>query len=139
MALQNVKTDTPSSLTKLNPEQEKEALDFVNQILGTSHSDFAADLKSGVVLCEFVNKLKPGSVKKINKQRMPFMQMENIGYYLDACRAIGIESQYLFVTVDLFEAKNLAIVALNILAVKRHFGYGFERGAGSTGNVFDKY
>jgi len=138
MALQNVKTDTPSSLTKLNPEQEREALDFIGQILGTPIDNFVEGLKSGVVLCEFLNKLKPGSIKKINKQRMPFMQMENIGSYLDACRNIGIETQYLFVTVDLFEAKNLAIVALNILAVKRLTGYGFEKSSGSVGNVFDR-
>jgi len=138
--IQNVKTDTPSSLTKLNPEQEKEATEFIEQILpGTKLTQgFHESLKSGVILCDFINKLQPGSVKKINKLKAPFMQMENVGSYLDACRSFGIEPQYLFVTVDLFEGKNLAIVALNVLAVKRHFGYGFIRSTGSTGNVFER-
>uniref|UniRef100_A0A6B2LRX6 Calponin-homology (CH) domain-containing protein n=1 Tax=Arcella intermedia TaxID=1963864 RepID=A0A6B2LRX6_9EUKA len=122
----------------MNPEQEKESLEFISQVLGSTVASFD-DLKSGAILCDFFNKLKPGTIKKINRQRMPFFQMENIGSYLEACRSIGIESQYLFVTVDLFEAKNLAIVALNILAVKRHFGYGFEKSSGSAGTVFDRY
>ena len=67
------------------------------------------------------------------------MQMENIGSYLDACRNMGIDAQYLFVTVDLFEAKNPAIVALNIIAVKRKFGYGFVKDGASHATVFDKY
>jgi hypothetical protein len=90
-------------------------------------------LKDGTILCEFINKLKPGSVPKINRQKLPFMQMENINRYLEAVAKHGVESTYLYekhpfvVTVDLFERKNLAIVALNLIAVKRHFGYGFEQ------------
>lgn len=78
-------------------------------------------LKDGTLLCEFINALKPGSVPKINRLKAPFMQMvslfvweltlkENINRYLEAVRSCGIENTYLFMTVDLFERKNLAIV-----------------------------
>lgn len=35
-------------------------------------------LKSGVALCRLVNKLAPGSIKKISTSKMPFPQRENI-------------------------------------------------------------
>jgi len=134
------KVREPSSLTKLNPAHEKEAREFIEQITGEHlQGEFCESLKSGVTLCNFINKLKPGSVGKINKNRMPFMQMENIGSYLTACRDAGIDAQYLFVTVDLFEAKNPAIVALNIIAVKRKFGYGFDKDGAAHNIVFEKY
>ena len=40
-------------------------------------------LKDGQVLCRFVNKIKPGSVKKINKRTLALMQMENIKLFLE--------------------------------------------------------
>eukprot|EP01127_Copromyxa_protea_P002747 TRINITY_DN12706_c0_g1_i1.p1 TRINITY_DN12706_c0_g1~~TRINITY_DN12706_c0_g1_i1.p1 ORF type:complete len:213 (+),score=58.72 TRINITY_DN12706_c0_g1_i1:19-657(+) len=127
-----------SSLTQLNPEHVNEAIGFIAQILGRELSgDFGDILKDGTVLCEFINKLKPGSINKINRLKAPFMQMENINRYLEAVRNCGVENTYLFMTVDLYERKNLAIVALNIIAVKRHFGYGFEQTRTMSGSVFD--
>lgn len=38
---------------------------------------------------------------------MPFVQMENITNFLAACKNLGVAEVDLFVTVDLFEAKNM--------------------------------
>ena len=65
------------------------------------------------------NKIQPGVVKKINKGKMPFLQMENINAYLEACHKWGIKTSDQFQTVDLFEQKNKLAVVLNILTVKR--------------------
>ena len=56
-------------------------LDVQRQLSGKEKGDaeFAEWLKDGTVLCEAINGLKPGSVKKISPSKMPFKQMENIG------------------------------------------------------------
>jgi hypothetical protein len=71
-----------------------------------------------------VNALKPGSAKAPNKSskvcdaacrvhimmpsgQMAFICMENIESYTKACRAIGIPDDYNFVSVDLWEQRNL--------------------------------
>jgi len=58
---------------------------------------------------------------------MPFMMMENIQSYINACKKHGITESYLFVTVDLFEGKNMPQVILNINTLKREMGYGFAK------------
>ena len=58
-------------------------------------------------------------IKKVNKMPMPFMQMENIGFVNAAMRDYGVQPDYLFVTVDLFEGQNLpqVLIGLRALAV----------------------
>ncbi|WP_395239352.1 hypothetical protein, partial [Salmonella sp. s54412] len=60
------------------------------------------ELKSGVALCNFMNVLQPGSIKKISKLPGPFNQMENIKAFLDAVGTYGLTKEDNFVTVDLF-------------------------------------
>ena len=38
---------------------------------------------------------------------MPFVCMENINAYTQACKGLGIPDEYNFVTVDLWEASRL--------------------------------
>lgn len=52
---------------------------------------------------------------------------ENIDSYINACKKIGVPEEYQFVTVDLYEGKNLGQVALNIISVKRQLGFGFQK------------
>jgi len=114
--------------TTVNASHESEARAFLEEVLKERVSGDLADyLKSGVVLCKMINALKPGTITKINAGKMPFMQMENIGAYIQGCKKLGIPEQYLFVTVDLFEGKNMAQVILNINTVKREMGFGFEK------------
>ena len=47
-----------------------------------------ADLKSGVTLCELINKIKDRSVRKINQSEMPFAQRENIQSFCDAVNSL---------------------------------------------------
>ena len=45
-------------------------------------------------------------MKRISGSAMPFKQMENVGSYIKACAAIGVPSQDLFITVDLYEVRH---------------------------------
>lgn len=64
-----------------------------------------------------INKLRPGSVKKINTMKMPFKQRENIELYLKGCEEYGLKTQDLFQVNDLFENKNLYMVVDNLFSL----------------------
>lgn len=82
-------------------------------------ASFHDSLKSGVLLCRLVNKIKPGSVpeNRISLSNMPFNQRENVTAYLDACRRLGVREADMFVTADLFEGNNLVAVVNNLYAL----------------------
>lgn len=66
---------------KRNPEQEREAQEWIESILGKKFppgETFEDVLKDGQVLCHLMNKLSPGSVPKINTSGGQFKMMENI-------------------------------------------------------------
>ena len=69
--------------------------------------DVIIALKNGKVLCKLINAIKPGSVKKINENKMTFKEMENINCFLSACEEIGVKKVDLFQTVDLYEGQNI--------------------------------
>lgn len=83
-------------------------------------NDFAEELKSGQILCNLANKIQPGSIKKINKMKTPFMMMENIGWFSDFVTSYGVQQEYGFVTVDLYEKQNVpqVLIALKWLKIE---------------------
>ena len=81
--------------------------------------ELQAWLRSGVVLCQLANCLQAGLVPRVSGEEKPFKQMENIGAYLDACRKYGVPAQDTFLTVDLFEGKNMNAVVRNLHSLGR--------------------
>ena len=107
----------------LKSSPEEEALRWVEAVT-TCEPPGAGEglqqwLRSGVVLCELANTIAPGSVGRVSSSAMPFKQMENINAYTDACRRLGVPAQDLFVTVDLFEGKNMPAVVRNLHSLGR--------------------
>lgn len=104
---------------KYDSSREREAAQWLATITGIAQGDasFQEWLKSGVVLCEAINKIKSGTVRKINKGKMPFVQRENVSNYLVGCRDLGMAEVTLFVTQDLFEGQNMISVIDNIFGV----------------------
>ncbi|PRP77589.1 hypothetical protein PROFUN_00450 [Planoprotostelium fungivorum] len=110
----------PSGAKGTSGNVEAEVREWIESVTGEKLTGtFAASLKSGVTLCNLINKIKPNTIKKINKMSTPFMQMENIKNYLDAALAMGVSSSDNFTTVDLFEEKNLFQVAVGIQSLGR--------------------
>jgi len=120
--------------TKLDMTKALEAQAWIEEVTGESFSsaDFGDSLKNGVLLCKLLNSLQPGTVAKINTQNMAFKQMENIAAYIEGSKKLGVPDQYNFMTVDLYEQKNLGQVALNILTLKKEKGYGFKKSGESS-------
>lgn len=74
---------------------------------------FREKFKNGIILCELMNALNPGCIKKINKNpKIAFQQMENVGFANEAIREYGVIAEYVFVTNDLYQGKNLHQVLL---------------------------
>lgn len=78
---------------------------------------------SGVALCQLANKIaiKAGQTKVIKKYNNPakkkFKKIENIGIYLTACQKLGVRGQDVFENNDLFEAKRMEQVIINLYAL----------------------
>jgi len=57
-----------------------------------------------------MNKLAPGSVKKIATKGTNFQLMENIQRFQAGMKAYGVPQEEIFQTADLFEKRNVAQV-----------------------------
>uniref|UniRef100_A0A5S6QB70 Transgelin n=1 Tax=Trichuris muris TaxID=70415 RepID=A0A5S6QB70_TRIMR len=85
-----------------------------------SIENFVNVLKDGTVLCRLANALQPGSIKKINQNKMPFKQMENINYFLNfAETVVGVPKSDSFMTVDLYEAQDPNSVLMCLASIAR--------------------
>jgi len=120
---------------KFDLERTSEAMEWIKAILeskGSEYNDLIGTMKpvvemgdvqtmfkDGVILCHAINVLAPGSVKKINMNKMAFKQMENIGNFLGGCEGVGCLKSDIFQTVDLFEASNIPAVIDGIHALGR--------------------
>ncbi|NXS89139.1 LMO7 protein, partial [Erpornis zantholeuca] len=78
------------------------------QSFGTE--DFRAALENGVLLCDLINKIKPGIVKKINRLPTPIAGLDNINVFLKACENTGLKEAQLFHPGDLQDLSNRVTV-----------------------------
>nr|XP_014344809.1 PREDICTED: LIM domain only protein 7 isoform X12 [Latimeria chalumnae] len=65
------------------------------------NKDFRAALESGVLLCDLVNKIKPGIIKRVNRLSTPIAGLDNINVFLKACKELGLKEAQLFHPGDL--------------------------------------
>lgn len=70
---------------KRDPQQEKEAQEWIEAVLGKKFpvgEAFEDVIRDGQVLCALMNKIAPGSVPKINTSGGQFKMMENINMWV---------------------------------------------------------
>lgn len=75
------------------------------------------DLGEG--LCDLINTLSPGSVKKIHRNASGYFQRENVSFFLDACRRRGISD--LFETRDVERGYDSRALAMTLARLSQHF------------------
>ncbi|MCL4136439.1 UNVERIFIED_CONTAM: hypothetical protein GTU68_047743 [Idotea baltica] len=66
---------------KVDAAKEGECMAWISEVLGEQFPEGVPSrtiLKDGKVLCRLINKISPGSVKKINEPEPAFKSMENI-------------------------------------------------------------
>lgn len=111
---------------KRDPEKEVEAQSWIEEVLGAKFSpgeSYADTLKDGVILCKLMNKIKPGSVPKINTSGASFKMMENINLFQKALKDYGVTDIDVFQTVDLWEQKDISQVTMTLFALGREVKY----------------
>lgn len=100
---------------KFDPVKAAQAQAWLEAITGLNiEGSLQEGLKSGVVLCTALNRIKPHTVQKINTLSSPFKERENIENYIKGCKELGMKEVDLFVTVDLYEGQNMTLVVDNI-------------------------
>nr|XP_020641930.1 LIM and calponin homology domains-containing protein 1 isoform X2 [Pogona vitticeps] len=80
-----------------------EAQQWIEQVTGRSFGDkdFRAGLENGVLLCELLNSIKPGLIRKINRLPTPIAGLDNIALFLKGCKELGLKESQLFDPSDL--------------------------------------
>ncbi|XP_026997382.1 calponin-1 [Tachysurus fulvidraco] len=92
---------------KYDPQKEEELRLWIHEVTGRKVPDnFMEGLKDGVILCELINALQPGSVRKINNSTQNWHQLENIGNFVRAIQDYGLRPHDVFEANDLFENVN---------------------------------
>ena len=66
-----------------------------------------------------MNKIKPGSVPKVNTSGASFKMMENINVFQKAIKEYGVADLDVFQTVDLWEQKDISQVTMTLFALGR--------------------
>ncbi|XP_060681888.1 LIM domain only protein 7-like isoform X5 [Hemiscyllium ocellatum] len=81
----------------------RDAQRWIEEVTGKSfgNKDFRSALEDGALLCELVNKIKPGVSKKINRLSTPIAGLDNINVFLKGCQKLGLKEAQLFHPGDL--------------------------------------
>ncbi|XP_022623614.1 LIM domain only protein 7-like isoform X4 [Seriola dumerili] len=80
-----------------------EAQRWIEEVTGKLFgcNDFRAALENGVLLCDLINQLKPGIIKRVNRLSTPIAGLDNVNVFLKACGKLGLNESQLFHPGDL--------------------------------------
>eukprot|EP00924_Labyrinthula_sp_SR-Ha-C_P000385 snap_masked-scaffold_25-processed-gene-5.14-mRNA-1 protein AED:0.67 eAED:0.67 QI:0/-1/0/1/-1/1/1/0/306 len=105
--------------SKYDKALEEKIQVWIETVTGaTFDKPFGEMLQNGIVLCELVNALIPGKIKKINRAGGLFRFQENITNFIKVCRQIGVPEASLFPTESLAQLKdvNQVLTCINAFA-----------------------
>eukprot|EP00045_Choanoeca_perplexa_P011605 m.124044 g.124044 ORF g.124044 m.124044 type:complete len:822 (+) comp15689_c0_seq1:229-2694(+) len=100
----------------------KDMQTWIDAVIGdyTEGESLYEILRTGEILCQIMNKVKPKSIPKIHRNpRLNFHMMENIGYFLLGAKEYGLRDSELFITVDLFNQADMQQVVNCLSALKK--------------------
>ncbi|XP_077333703.1 LIM and calponin homology domains-containing protein 1 isoform X9 [Lithobates pipiens] len=92
-------------------EQYLKTLGQHTQVTGRSFGDkdFRTGLENGILLCELLNAIKPGLIKKINRLPTPIAGLDNVALFLRGCKELGLKESQLFDPGDLQDTSNRTV------------------------------
>ncbi|GAB1601365.1 LIM and calponin homology domains-containing protein 1-like isoform X3 [Argonauta hians] len=96
--------------TEMALHETQRWIEAVTRQTFTHPDDPRKSLENGVLLCELLNCLKAGSVKKINRFQTPLAGLDNINVFLEACHTVfGLTKTQLFDSGELQDLSQRAI------------------------------
>jgi len=97
---------------KSDDDLEKDVVQWIEAVTGEQIGalTLAEWLNDGLLLCNLVNTIKPGTIKRPNTMKAPVKKMENIAWFTEAARALGVPASASFATADLYEENDLSAV-----------------------------
>ncbi|KAK5915475.1 hypothetical protein CesoFtcFv8_001061 [Champsocephalus esox] len=92
-----------------------EAQRWIQEVTGKLFgcNDFRAALENGVLLCDLINRLKPGIIKRVNRLSTPIAGLDNVNVFLKACGKLGLNVSQLFHPGDLQDLSSRATLRRN--------------------------
>ncbi|XP_065148776.2 LIM domain only protein 7 isoform X4 [Paramisgurnus dabryanus] len=63
--------------------------------------NFRSSLENGVLLCDLINNIRPGIIKKLNRLSTPIAGLDNLNLFLKGCGKLGLNQAQLFDPGDL--------------------------------------
>ena len=132
-AATNLDQDVNASRAQRYQEKQPEVKQYLVDVLGSQlfdhkfgdpqlkSTDLMDVLHDGEVLCKLGQKVSvlANPTTKFRSSKMPFVQMENILFFLSLCEAIGVPHDEIFVTVDMYELKDPYQVILTLMSFSR--------------------
>ncbi|XP_075715537.1 LIM and calponin homology domains-containing protein 1 [Rhinoderma darwinii] len=125
----------------------REAQKWIEQVTGRSFGDkdFRTGLENGILLCELLNSIKPGLIKKINRLPTPIAGLDNVTLFLRGCKELGLKESQLFDPGDLQDNSNRTTVRIsdcsrklrNVLVTVYWLGKAANSCASYSGNHLD--
>uniref|UniRef100_A0A7N4P0D9 Calponin-homology (CH) domain-containing protein n=1 Tax=Sarcophilus harrisii TaxID=9305 RepID=A0A7N4P0D9_SARHA len=104
--------------SKYDHQAEEDLRKWIEEVTGFSiGTNFQWSLKNGIILCELINKLEPGSVKTVNVSLLHWPQLENISNFIKAVQAYGVKPPDVFEENDLYDNENMTRVRSTLLAL----------------------
>ncbi|KAL0222384.1 hypothetical protein RCL1_002238 [Eukaryota sp. TZLM3-RCL] len=68
--------------------------------------DWIEECRDGRLLCDLINIIKPGRIKRVHNSKMAFKCFENIQTFVTAALELGVDKTLAFEPVDLYELRN---------------------------------
>uniref|UniRef100_A0A8C4IG95 Calponin-homology (CH) domain-containing protein n=1 Tax=Dicentrarchus labrax TaxID=13489 RepID=A0A8C4IG95_DICLA len=99
-----------------------EAQRWIEEVTGKSFgcNNFRAALENGVLLCDLINQLKPGIIKRLNRLSTPIAGLDNVSVFLKACGKLGLNVSQLFHPGDLQDLSTRVLITIYWLGRKAH-------------------
>ncbi|XP_030052837.1 calponin-1 [Microcaecilia unicolor] len=120
---------------KYDTQKEQELRQWIEEVTGRHiGANFMESLKDGIILCELINRLQPGSVRKLNESTQNWHKLENIGNFIKAITDYGVKPHDIFEANDLYENCNHTQVQSTLLALA-----SVAKSRGSNVNIGVKY
>uniref|UniRef100_A0A0N4ZDV3 Calponin-homology (CH) domain-containing protein n=1 Tax=Parastrongyloides trichosuri TaxID=131310 RepID=A0A0N4ZDV3_PARTI len=125
-------TTTPS--TPQSPSKDESNIENMKKLLGSKISaiikeeEISKQLSSGILLCNYINKIKPRTIPVVMAPLTPTQPLptikakKNADNFVNASKKLGLQENQLCTSDDIVTRKNLNQIALTVISLNNLYG-----------------